>query len=460
MIQTHRNIAKGSCSDPPVRVGGGNETCVAIVAAPIRGLKVKISGMVLGLAIVIFLGAASPPVHAQNSSDTDRETAAKLVYGMMSDMRYSYRAHQLDDALSSRIFDAYIEALDPERLRFDPVGRQALEKYRNKLDDSIRRGALEPIYEIANALANPDGGQQSRDEIFELFLNAYARVSDGDGSYKSPFVKEAAKPRESRMLISARVVDAGGERVGVISVPHLYSTSQQPVGAEVANAIAQFNQDGVRALVLDLRGNGGGPLREVMELAELLLGRGPVMQIREVGGRISVERAKAARQWNGRLGMLVDGGTAAGAEMLAAALQDRGRGIVLGERTFGRGTIQNPVSLDFASAEQHRYGVLSLTIAEVFRLSGQPLDGVGVTPDTVLALDTVRKTRSSHIAVSKAIAAVDGFEQAPQSSDVVKQPVKSRYTSGSQAGTDPFITEAALIVQGLTGSESDVPAPE
>lgn len=423
-------------------------------------MKAKICGMALGLASVAFLGAASMPAHAQDSSDEDRATAARLVYGLMSSTRYAYRPHPLDDALSSRIFDAYVEALDPEGLRFDPADLQALEKHRHKLDTAIKRGALAPIYEIADARANPGGEQQDRDEIFELFLNAYARASDGDGSYRSPFVEAAtttgpAGADEPRPSVGASVVEAGGERVGVIVVPHLYSTRQRMVSAEVAKAIDRFNRDGIEALVLDLRGNGGGALREVVEVAGLLLGRGPVMQVREAGGRVSVESAKAARRWHGRLGVLVDAGTAAGAEMLAAALQDHGRGIVLGEPTFGRGTIQNPVSLDVAPDEPRRYGVLSFTIAEVFRLNGQPLDGVGITPDRALALDTVRKGRGPRGAVSRAIAAVDGFEQAPRDFGPVDLVVPPRDASLEGSAADPTIAEAALIVQSLADFEPD-----
>ncbi|MGY0798875.1 S41 family peptidase [Lysobacter sp. A286] len=427
-------------------------------------MNAKISSMALALAGVVFLGASPVAAHAQESSEKDRSTTAQLAYGLMSDTRYAYRPHELDDALSSEIFDAYVDALDPEGVRFAPADLQALEKHRFKLDTAIRRGALEPVYEIAAARTNVGGEPQDKDGILEVFLNAYARSSDGDGSYRSPFVEaptQAAPGAADEPLASVRssVVEAGGERIGVIAVSHLHSTPQQVISVDVSEALARFNRDGVETLVLDLRGNEGGALREVVELAGLFLGPMPVMQIREAGGRVGVESSKAVSQWEGRLGVLVDRETAAGAEMLAAALQDHGRGILLGERTFGRGTIQNPVDLDAWGSGPRRYGLLSLTIAEMFRLNGHPLDGVGVTPNYELPLNAAPRAPAVRVAVSDPIAPARGFTPVPRALSAPSLALPQQEDSG-QSITDPVVAKAVLIVHGLADITPDAPAAE
>lgn len=427
-------------------------------------MNAKISSMSLALAGVVFLGATSVSAHAQESSEKDRSSTVQLAYGLMSSARYAYRPRKLDDAFSSEIFDAYVEALDPEGVHFDAADLQAIEKHRFELDTAIRRGSLEPVYEIAAVGANVDDKPRDKDGILEVFLNAYTRVSDGSGSYRSPFVDASKRAApitadESGASVKSSVLQAGGEPVGFITVPHLHSTQQQVIGIQVSKALERFNRDGVEALVLDLRGNEGGALREVVELAGLFMGPVPVMQIREVGGRISVESSKVGRLWEGRLGVLVDRETAAGAEILAAALQDQGRGVLIGERTFGRGTIQNPIDLDAWDTSARRYGWLSLTIAEVFRLNGHPLDGVGVTPDHELQLSTAPRSSIVHAPTSAPVAPARGYKPVPRALNAPSLALSLPQSEPSdQRTTDPVAVKAALIVHGLVKTTPDAPA--
>ena len=331
-------------------------------------------------------------------SERDRSNTARLVSGLLSNARYAYRPMPLDDGLSGRIFDAYVDALDPGTRRSD-VQMQRIEKHRFKLDDAVGRGRLDPIYEIADAVKGISNAGYDKDRALELFLNAYVKVSDGRGSYTSVSGSAAAKSSvgigERPSPPSLSFVDAHGKRIGVIRLSHLHPTAGRSVGVDVAGLIARIEEKQVGDIVLDLRGNGGCPLREAVDLAGLFLGPVPVVQIREANGRVTTQAASGRLGWKGSLAVLVDHGTAAGAEILAAALQDHGRGVLVGEQSLGNGTLQNLIDLDRGSGGAPRYGTMTLTIAEVFRLDGTPLDGQGVVPDVPLGLHAGQRSQAA-----------------------------------------------------------------
>src|SRR5690606_38024338 len=138
--------------------------------------------------------------------------------------------------------------------------------------------------------------------------------------------------------------------------------------------------DGV---VLDLRNNGGGSLSEAIELTGLFIDKGPVVQVRESGGRVSVEDDRnGGVAWDGPLAVLVNRGSASASEIVAGAIQDYGRGLVIGETTFGKGTVLNMVDLDrWPANEEPRFGQVKLTIAQFFRPGGSSTQNKGVVPD-------------------------------------------------------------------------------
>jgi carboxyl-terminal processing protease len=135
--------------------------------------------------------------------------------------------------------------------------------------------------------------------------------------------------------------------------------------------------------VLDLRNNGGGSLTEAVELTGLFIDQGPVVQVRESGGRVSVEDdTQSGVAWDGPLAVLINRGSASASEIFAGAIQDYGRGLVIGETTFGKGTVQNLIDLDrWPANEQARFGQVKLTIAQFFRVSGGSTQHKGVVPD-------------------------------------------------------------------------------
>ncbi|MCD9027180.1 carboxy terminal-processing peptidase [Luteimonas sp. BDR2-5] len=187
--------------------------------------------------------------------------------------------------------------------------------------------------------------------------------------------------------------DGGVEkRIGVIKLPAFYQDFEgrrnrngeyASATRDVARLLEQFRQDNVDGVVLDLRNNGGGSLNEAVELTGLFIDQGPVVQVRESGGRVGVQADRdPGVAWDGPLAVLINRGSASASEIVAGAIQDYGRGLIIGETTFGKGTVQNLVDLDrWPANETKRYGQVKLTIAQFFLPGGSSTQNRGVEPD-------------------------------------------------------------------------------
>ena len=180
-------------------------------------------------------------------------------------------------------------------------------------------------------------------------------------------------------------------KYGVISIPSFYSNARQ-VGRgggkyvatthDVAKLIKQAQKEGVEGLALDLRGNGGGYLSESVSLTGLFIDQGPVVQI--VGSRPnqrSVEKdTNREVAYDGPLVVLIDRYSASASEIFAGAMQDYGRALIIGERSFGKGTVQRPEPLRGGD----RKSTIKFTNAQFFRISGSSTQHKGVVPDLKL----------------------------------------------------------------------------
>ncbi|HVH33326.1 MAG TPA: carboxy terminal-processing peptidase, partial [Tahibacter sp.] len=152
---------------------------------------------------------------------------------------------------------------------------------------------------------------------------------------------------------------------------------------DVARLLGELKQDKVDGVLIDLRNNGGGSLTEATELTGLFIDQGPVVQVRNAQGRVESEQdGNAGMSWDGPLAVLVNRGSASASEIFAAAIQDYGRGLIIGEPTFGKGTVQMLVDLDNAAQnEKPKYGELKMTSAQFFRINGGTTQLRGVVPD-------------------------------------------------------------------------------
>ncbi|TWI01808.1 carboxyl-terminal processing protease [Luteimonas cucumeris] len=541
----------------------------------------KLSPLLLALVLTapLALLARADGDGLPTGPSADQATTSKLVYGLLSDSRYAYRPRPLDDAMSQDVFKRYLESIDPGKmfLTAPDVARFASQK--DKLDDAIKSGQLEPAYAIftlykqrvqervdfARGLLKQDifdfsGNERweydredvpwaadsaaldavwkksvrndwlrlklagkkpdeirktldkryanlgktyadfNSDDAFQTFLNAYTSSIDPHTNYFDPrgaerfnqsmslslegigavlqkqddvvvireivpggpadlsdklkpgdrivgvgqgtngliedvvgwriddVVEKIKGPKGTQVRLDLvppeagldskpnRIVltrdkvrlaeeaakaetltipahgDAPAKRIGVIKLKGFYQDFEgrrknngdyASATRDVAKLLKQFRADKVDGVVLDLRGNGGGSLTEAIELTGLFIDQGPVVQVRESGGRVSVENDRAPGvAWDGPLAVLVNRGSASASEIFAGAIQDYGRGLVIGETTFGKGTVQNLVDLDrWPANEKARYGQVKLTIAQFFRVAGGSTQNKGVVPD-------------------------------------------------------------------------------
>jgi carboxyl-terminal processing protease len=235
-------------------------------------------------------------------------------------------------------------------------------------------------------------------------------------------------------------------RIGVIRVPSFYQDyAARSRGEEdytsttrdVARLIAEFEVDGIDGLVMDLRQNGGGHLSEATELSGLFLERGPVVQLRETRGNTEVlDDPSPGAIYSGPLAVLVDRYSASASEIFAAAIQDYERGVVIGQRTFGKGSVQNLFNLDrFMRAPG--YGQLTLTIGKYYRVTGGSTQHRGVEPDiefpSIVDIETVgESTRDTALPWDQIDAT--GFKAENSLDDEIRM-LTSRYQE--RAVTDP-----------------------
>ena len=526
----------------------------------------------LAMAMAATSAPGTPAGKASYQPSAEQAAAARMVYGILSDSRYVYRAKPLDDALSLEIHRRYLESLDSQKLFFTQADIARFDAYRTGHDDAIKNQRLGAAYDIfatyvkrvdervayANRLlAKPfdfsskdtwlydredaawaangaeldaawlkyvkndalrlklAGRNQEEirktlgkryagiaervhelrgDDVFETFMNAYATSIDPHTSYMSPRSAENfnmqmrlslegigavlqrqeeyvvirtivpggpaathgklkvgdrvvavgqgtsgpmtdvvgwriddvvalirgkkdtrvrldvlpadagadAKPqlvsivRDKVKLEEAaaqkRIIDVGGRRIGVVELSTFYldfdakrrgEKDARSATADVAKLLRELRAQKVDGVVIDLRDNGGGSLQEAVELTGLFIDTGPVVQVRETGGRVSVESDKVGGvAWDGPLAVLVNRSSASASEIFAAAIQDYGRGLIIGEPTFGKGTVQSLIDLDrFPRKDDVKFGQVKLTVAQFFRVDGGTTQHAGVVPD-------------------------------------------------------------------------------
>lgn len=189
------------------------------------------------------------------------------------------------------------------------------------------------------------------------------------------------------------------QKIGVIDIPAFYmdfkayqqgDKNYKSTTRDVKMLLDSLKQDGVQAVIIDLRGNGGGSLMEAIDLTGLFIKSGAVVQVRDTRNKIDVGTDDdASISWDGPLVVLIDRFSASASEIFAAAIQDYGRGIVLGSQSFGKGTVQNSIDLDKVITntdnkvvgKQNTYGQINLTVAKFYRISGSSTQHRGVMPD-------------------------------------------------------------------------------
>jgi len=181
--------------------------------------------------------------------------------------------------------------------------------------------------------------------------------------------------------------------IGLVTIPSFYQDYQarskgeaeyRSTSEDVKKLVQNLLEIGIDALVIDLRGNSGGLLTEATALTGLFIDDGPVVQLKDTRNKIEIiDDPISGSVYEGPLAVIVDRYSASASEIFAGAIQDYSRGIVVGQQTFGKGTVQSLYHLDRYSRFQSKkgFGQLTLTIGKFYRVSGQGTQNKGVIPD-------------------------------------------------------------------------------
>ena len=214
-------------------------------------------------------------------------------------------------------------------------------------------------------------------------------------------VREKIVLQDQSVKKDIKTIQSNGKeiKIGIIDIPAFYADfkayqagdlNYKSTTRDVKLIIDSLKTAKVDAIVVDLRSNGGGSLMEAIDLTGLFLKQGPVVQVRDTKNKIEVgEDDDPSILWDGPMAVLIDRFSASASEIFAAAIQDYGRGIIIGTQSYGKGTVQNSIDLDQMMGEgtskvignTNKFGQINLTIAKFYRINGSSTQHKGVSPD-------------------------------------------------------------------------------
>lgn len=223
-------------------------------------------------------------------------------------------------------------------------------------------------------------------------------IGEDDGPETIPkivkIVRDKVKLEQQAAQYKILEVKEGGSehKIGVIDLPTFYldfaalrsgESDYRSTTRDVKKILKTFKQEGVEGVVVDLRNNGGGSLIEAINLSGLFIKRGPVVQTKTSFGKKDVKKDVDPRiEWEGPMMVMVNRFSASASEIFAAAMQDYGRAVVVGNQTYGKGTVQNVMKLaDYIEDNESELGQLKMTMGQFFRINGGSTQNRGVIPD-------------------------------------------------------------------------------
>ena len=387
----------------------------------------------------------------------DKETLKKRYENLLS------QANKLNNQDVFQVFmDAFTEAIDPHTNYFNPAnaanfnidmsrqlegigaslntenefvtiksiipGGPADKSKQINIDDRIigvaqgKEGEFQNVvgWRIENAIALIRGskGTTVRLEILPKGASVGGKPKVVEMVREKIILKDESAKKEIRTYIN----NGKAIKIGVISVPAFYidfndyksgNPNYKSTTHDVKLLLDTLKQEGVDGIVMDMRQNGGGSLLEAVDLTGLFIKTGPVVQIRNSNDQIEEDKDEdPSIAYSGPLAILVDRFSASATEIFSGAIQDYGRGLIIGTQTYGKGSVQNAIDLDrvinpsiteriaaltrkdakpVRTGSQSVFGQLNLTIAKFYRITGNSTQHKGVTPDiqfpSVIPLD-------------------------------------------------------------------------
>ncbi|MFN4146912.1 MAG: carboxy terminal-processing peptidase [Runella sp.] len=349
--------------------------------------------------------------------------------------RYKNRERNLGRIRSEQVFQMYMnafcEVLDPHTRYFSPTDSERFKQDMYKSLEGIgailreEGNYIKVVEVVAGGPAFKDKRLKKDDRIIGVAQGDNGAFEDIVGWYVDDAVKKikgnkgtvvrlqvlpadalpGTPPTEIRLVrekINLQESRAKKEivtitqnkqeyRIGVISIPSFYrdfdeankrSKDFNSTTRDVQKLLDTLKMQNVDGVLIDLRNNGGGSLTEAISLTGLFITKGPVVQVRESSGETDVQSdPDPSVYYDGPLGVLINRFSASASEIFAAAIQDYKRGIILGEQTYGKGTVQTMVDLNQWIRDSDKLGQINITVAKFYRVSGSSTQRKGVTPD-------------------------------------------------------------------------------
>jgi len=265
---------------------------------------------------------------------------------------------------------------------------------------SFKQGELkagDEIHKVAQGANEPkDITYMDMDDAIDLIkgkkgTEVRLTVKKPDGSFKViPIIRDVIEMDET--YAKSAILD-NKKKIGYIYLPMFYAdftrNGAHRCSADMKKELEKLKNQGVEGIIVDLRDNGGGSLQEVVEMAGLFIPRGPVVQVKDKAGKVYVMEDKNSDvTWDGPLAIMVNHGSASASEILAAAIQDYKRGVIIGTQSFGKGTVQSFYNLDQYLLPQFDtikpLGEVKITNQKFYRINGGATQLKGVMPDVVL----------------------------------------------------------------------------
>ncbi|RZJ28412.1 MAG: tail-specific protease [Flavobacterium sp.] len=216
-------------------------------------------------------------------------------------------------------------------------------------------------------------------------------VKKADGTMKIiSIIRDEVEIEET--YAKSSIVEKDGNKYGIIYLPKFYidfeDNSSRDAGKDIALEVERLKKAGVQGLIFDVRDNGGGSLKTVVDIAGLFIEEGPVVQVKSTGKKKEVLYDKDKRiQWDGPLVLMVNSFSASASEILAAAIQDYHRGVIIGSKqTYGKGTVQNVIDLNqfVRNSDLGDLGALKTTTQKFYRINGGSTQLEGVSSDVAM----------------------------------------------------------------------------
>ncbi len=349
--------------------------------------------------------------------------------------RYKNRERNLGRFRSEQVFQMYMnafcEVLDPHTRYFSPTDSDRFKQDMYQALDGI--GAvlredgnyIKVVEVVPGGPAFKDKRLKKDDRIIGVAQGEEGKYEDIVGWYVDDAVKKIKGPKGTTVRLQVLASDALANdppkeirlvrekvnlqtsrakkeivtinqnkhdyKIGVINIPSFYRDFDEAnkrgkdfnsTTRDVQRIIDSLKSENVEGIVIDLRNNGGGSLTEAISLTGLFIPKGPVVQVRESTGDTEVQTdPDPSVTYDGPIAVLINRFSASASEIFAAAIQDYKRGIILGEQTYGKGTVQTMVDLNQWIKDTDKLGQINITVAKFYRINGSSTQRKGVSPD-------------------------------------------------------------------------------